>query len=1067
MTMKKTRHLITLVSVLVCFIVLILPFPSHADDTAVYDISQNVKPNVLIIFDNSTSMNDGVPYDDAEVYTPLTYATSTIYERTCIDRRWWGCAAYGWVISSMTLATFEAGDADDDGIYDSDSTIRKGNRLNFDGLNIGRKIDVAKVATKQIIDDTYQFVRLGVMVLNGNLNSSNANYFTDTSVLSTANGGAQIKQWDNAGGATDKDILRGYIDATSSGSLFNIHWTPLANRLIAAAQYFKHADSATYGNFGTTGGFADPISSSTWCRKNYVIIVTDGLPTHEGDTKSDSDDAYGEFDYIEGWFSGNGVSANYDGNGNDPNGAAYDDGGSDYLDDVAKYLYDTDLRPDICSSITQCKQNITTFTIGFTVAHDLLRDTAENGHGEYHTAFTPAELEQALTNVMATIIDRAQTFTAPVVPVQRTTSGDKMYISLFIPRSTGNFWPGYLVKLKIGSNGELMGFSDGYGSGTEIQVTDSDGVLNKDLLKSDGPPYPFWDAQYELKQRGSERDIYTYLGNSYDLNDDSNKFVTGNTTYLTATVLGGPVKQASANPLTSARDDLINYFRGADAYNEDGDSGADKYTEKKEYILGDILHSKPLIIDYEASNPTNPRRVIYVGTNDGMLHAFDDTNGSEKWAFIPPDLLPKLKNMVQETGHQYYVDGSPQAYILDNDHDGNIETPDQDGKFDKVIIIFGERRGGTSYCALDVTNPDDPQYLWRIDKANSTITGIPNPTMVISELGQSWSEPVIGKVKVGTTDTIVAIIGGGYATPENSGGRALYLINVLNGSLVKSFTSSDHANLTKSIPSTVLAVDTNFDGYINRVYVGDVGGQMWRFGNQTTGVEDGNVNNWTARRLFYESTLPNPKIFYPPDMVLEPGYAYLYFGTGDREDPMDMTDANGFYALKDKNVIGSYTTLVETNLVNVTSDQLQDPDVSETDKQTIRSQLATGNGWYITLSPAEKVLAPPTVISGLLLFTTFTPVNTVANPCSLGGDARLYIMDYLTAVSVRDLDADGDIDKNDLSENIGQGIPTEVVVTITETGETRGYIGAGGGIIEFELTGSVRRFNIDAWREEF
>jgi type IV pilus assembly protein PilY1 len=1055
--MKTTRPLIALV----CFIVLICPFISHAtDDTDVYDISTNVNPNVLIIFDNSTSMSNGIPYEDTVHYPPETYVWDTIYRRgTCKTYQGFWCIEYYW---NVYTGTFTDNSDPKDGIDDDSSRIRKGNRLNYDN-NVGDadKIDVAKTVTKEIIEDTYPFVRLGIMLLEGDLRSSNANYFKDTTILSTTYGGSEIKQWDNAGvTATDKDTLKNYVDTISIGSWLSVHYTPLANRLIAAAQYFKHVDSTTFGNFAT--GFTDPIDSTYWCRKNYVILVTDGMPTKEGNTKSADDDAEGEFSYIESFLGartdGNYSHGtyNYDYNPtasppdtdtdpycdyftSNPDNSPY--GGSHYLDDVAKYLYDTDLRTTI-----QETQNITTFVIGFAVDDPFLQRVADNGHGEYYTAQTSAELELALRRAMATIIDRAQTFTAPVVPVQRTSSGDKMYISLFTPKSTEKFWPGYLVKLKIGSNGELMGFSSDYGSGTEIQVTDSYGALNPDLLKSDRPPYPYWDAQRKLISRTIDRNIYTFLGNP-DLTDTSNTF---NTTNINATMLANPTR--GTTPVA----DLINYIYGLDAYDEDEDSNK---SEKRDYILGDILHAKPLIIDY-ASDPDDPHRVIYVGTNDGMLHAFRDTDGFEKWGFIPPDLLPKLKNMTETsvTGHQYYVDSSPQAYIKDVDHDGNIESGDQ------VVIIFGERRGGTSYCALDVTDPDNPQYLWRIDNA---VAGF-------EEMGQSWSEPVIGKVKAGTVgseiDTIVAIIGGGYSD-DNSAGRALYLINVLDGSLIKGFTSSDDANLAKSIPSTVLAADTNFDGYVNRVYVGDLGGQMWRFGLQRTSTddlrfEDGNVNNWTPRRLF-ASALSNPKIFYPPDMVLEPGYAYLYFGTGDREDPMDMTDTNRFYAVKDRNVIGTYTTLVDTNLVNVTADQLQDPNVSEADKQIIRNQLATGNGWYMTLDTAEKVLAPPTVISGMLLFTTFTPVDTLANPCSYGGDARLYVVDYLTAVSVMDLDADGDVDMSDQSTDIGQGIPTEVVVTITDTGETRGYIGAGGGIIEVELTGSVSRFNIDAWREEF
>lgn len=1075
--MKTTRIL----SALACLIVLICPFPSHADDTAIYDSSANVNPNVLIIFDNSTSMTDTAPYYDDTVYTPLTYATDTIYQRTCTEwnKKHTQCRTYGYAAISMTLATFQAGDSDHDGIYDSDSTIKRGNKLNYDNTSPGAKLTIAKQAIKQIIEDTYSKVRLGVLLLDGDLQDSDADYFKDTTILSTTYGGSPIQQWDDNGvAATDKDTLKGYItNISAGGGFFNVHYTPLANRLIAAAQYFKHADS-TWGNWGATGGLADPLSSAAWCQKNYVIIMTDGLPTREGDTRSNDDDAEGDFDYIESFLpyrtdtSGHGHwNYDYDATTNpsdvDPDHDFYEHipggGGSDYLDDVAKYIYDIDLRPDddITNGI-RGKQNITTFVIGFAMedADTLLSQTAHNGGGEYKAAYNANELEAALTSFMASIIDRAQTFTAPVVPVQRTTSGDKMYISLFTPRSGENVWPGYLVKLKIGDNGELIGFSGGYGTGTEVQVTDTDGMLSEDLVKSNLPPYPYWDAQHTLMQRDfatNPRKIYTYLGTNAHLNNSSNAF---NDTNITDAMLASPTKQAGAATGTTAKQDLINYIYGYDAYDENKNTHFD---DKREFILGDILHSKPLIIDYDASNLTNPHRVIYVGTNDGMLHAFDDTNGSEKWAFIPPDLLPSLKDMIQGTGHQYYVDGSPQAYILDANHDGDL----LDGT-DRVIIIFGERGGGTSYCALDVTDPDDPQYLWRVDKVDSTITGIPHPLWFNAELGQSWSEPQIGKVKAGTvgaeTDTIVAIIGGGYSD-VNSAGRAVYLINVLNGSLDKSFTSSDHASLTKSIPSTVLAADTNFDGYVNRVYVGDLGGQMWRFGNQA-GNEDGNVNNWTPRRLF-ASSLTDAKIFYPPDMALEQGYAYLYFGTGDRENPVSMTGTDRFYALKDKNVIGSYTTLVDNDLVNVTSDELQGSTYTDQQKADLRDLLLTGNGWYITLDTAEKVLAPPTVISGIVLFTTFTPVYSGDNPCSFGGDARLYAVDYLYAISVIDFDGDHNLEISDISKDIGQGIPTEVVITITDTGETRGYIGAGGGIIKFDLTDAVRGFQVEGWREVF
>jgi type IV pilus assembly protein PilY1 len=457
--------------------------------------------------------------------------------------------------------------------------------------------------------------------------------------------------------------------------------------------------------------------------------------------------------------------------------------------------------------------------------------------------------------------------------------------------------------------------------------------------------------------------------------------------------------------------------------------------------------------------------VIYVGTNEGMLHAFDDSNGSEKWAFIPPDLLPQLKNIAEGVGHQYFVDGSPQAYTLDGNHDGDF----LDVGTDKVIIVFGERRGGTSYCALDVTNPDAPQYLWRID---NTVTGF-------EELGQSWSEPVIGKVKIddgmgGTEDKTVAIIGGGYS-PDNSAGRSLYVINVLTGALVKNFTVSDHANMTYSIPSIPLAVDTTFDGYINRVYVGDLGGQMWRFGfqrvdDEDNGVENGNVGNWAPRLLFATNT--GSPIFYSPDLVLEPGYAYLYFGTGDRTSPCATPETNRLFAVKDRNEddvafasrVGAEGKLIEGDLVDLTANLIQDG--TEQQVADTYSLLGTKDGWYITMeSTGEKILAAPVVIYGMVLFSTFVPDT---DPCSYGGDAYLYAVDYLSGVSVLDFDEENEgLHKTDRSLNIGHGIPTEAVVTINAEGKTVVYVGAGGGIFRLLLPDVNGNFNIESWRELF
>lgn len=1027
--MKRTAFIISLLAVSM----VILPIFVSADDIDMYNTAA-LKPNVLIIFDNSGSMDTDVPYDDSTEYCSgagCYKETDTIYQRECLRWGWFGCRRWGdWVVYTGTFT-----DTNGDGIHDSDTNIRRGNRLNYDDGDYGTRLAVAKLAAKDIIEKSKDYVRFGVMVLNGqkDINSWGVTfpeYHNDTTVLSTAEGGALIEDREDVSG-----LISSIEGMVASGG------TPLANRLINAAKYFR-------GDFGS---YSSPLDATDWCRTNFVILLTDGKPEGEGNSLSANNN--GDYDHIEDFLDDNPGSRDVDSDSNDPDPSSdYINGGSDYLDDVAYYLHHTDDSLDPSGTI-EGNQNLTIYTIGFNVDHQLLQDTADNGGGTYHTTDNYQQLILALETIMASIIEKTQVFTAPVVPVQRTTSGNKMYVSLFTPKSHNNFWPGYLMKLHIGSNGHL------YANDETTPATDPEDNLIEELWDPTQSPNPYWEAHAVLRGMNLDsRNIYTYLGNA-DLNDISNAFVTDNT-LIDNTMLDNPTKSDNGDPSypgsDGARRDLMRYVRGYDSYDEDADG---LYNDKRANIFGDILHSRPVIVDYviDDEHPENNERVVYVGTNDGMLHAIDDSNGSEKWAFIPPDLLPKLRDIVEASGHQYFVDGSPKAYIQDVDNDGNIE----EGDGDQVIIVFGERRGGNCYNALDVTDPDDPQFLWRIDNSQDLHTnfGIPAADLVLTEMGQSWSEPEFGKVRGddgagGTEDKTVAIIGGGYWPDEQSQGNALYLIDITDCSVVESFTSSDHANMTYSIPSTVLAVDTTFDDYINRVYVGDLGGQMWRFGRQKVSAgddsrEDGDVSYWTPRRLFQGNS--GTKIYYPPDLVLEQGYAYLYFGTGDRADPMDVPtpdpDINRFYAVKDWNTpVSAFATLTES-----------DPDFFDLTTavytDTLREQILAGDGWYIIMeNDGEKVLAPPVVFWGVVYFTTFTPVS---DPCSYGGDGRVYAVSYLTA-------------EERCSEVVGYGIPTEVIITINGSGEAHAYVAVGGKIVLLDdPDGPGGNFTVNSWRELF
>ena len=200
--------------------------------------------------------------------------------------------------------------------------------------------------------------------------------------------------------------------------------------------------------------------------------------------------------------------------------------------------------------------------------------------------------------------------------------------------------------------------------------------------------------------------------------------------------------------------------------------------------------------------------------------------------------------------------------------------------------------------------------------------------------------------------------------------------------------------------------------------------------------------------------------------MLEPGYAYLYFGTGDRTNPSTTTGTNRFFAVKDRNETSdNFTTLDEDDLVNLTNNDIQDdPGSSDAIAQT--SGLVTEDGWYITMEgTGEKILASPVVIFGIVFFTTFVPST---DPCSYGGDAYLYAVDYLNATAVLDFDDENEgLHKSDRTLAIGHGIPTEAVITIDAAGDTVVYVGVGGGVFRLAGPETDSNFAIGSWRELF
>ena len=999
------------------------------------------------------------------------------------------------------------------------------------------KIEVARDVVTNLIETT-SGLNIGLMIFSSD--DQGSTFVTKDGYTTT------IKEMTDANKTALTNIVQG-LDAGGH--------TPLAESLFEAMRYFQGGSSAFHSN-----SYDSPISAS--CQQNYVVIITDGMSTSDDDSKLKTICNYGDCD----------------GDGNDPGSFhTTSNGSTDYLDDVAYYLYHHDQSDTYAGT-----QTVSTYTIGFgldgttsdgTFAVQLLQDTADNGGGTYYSATNYSSLTGALTDIVGQILEVNSAFVAPVVPTSpenRTYSAQRVYLGFFKPIQNSN-WKGNLKK---------------YGLSNSNQVVDADGNVATDdtgsfldsaksywSTSNDGANVDQGGAGALLLSRTDDSNprhfyTYTYNGTGTDdknLTDSVNSFTTGNT--LLPDRLG-----VSADEATK----IINYVHGYDAWDEDLDGNT---SEMRKWVLGDILHSRPLIQAYahfdataDEDDPTKNLSVIYVGSNDGQFHAFRDADGEELWSFIPPGVLPDMQYL-SDNIHQYFVDGSPAIWTYDHDNDGDIGptaeklSTDTDptgvtdnGDKDKAILLFGMRRGegldnllgdSTSrgaYYALNVTDPTAPQYLWRLD---SQTTGF-------GELGETWSEPVIGRMRLGNYTRIVAFIGAGYdnnedmrygntqkfpdadqttdtAGPEHIGandpvtdtpttsaatnttqfqpkGRGIYLVELAriasDGTVTVNTTptylwswvhtdaresSTNKANNPEfSFPSAISAVDTDFDGYIDTLYCGDTGGNMWRFDvkNKTS------TSTWSGTKIFSANPSDNPvsgedpatngrKIFYPPSVTLEAGFNALFFGTGDRPHALNKAVTDRIYALFDPDLQAAVT---ESNMVDVTEDILQsDTSTGSTvTPEDVTAQLndlmsSSKDGWFIRLDQidGEKVLSPAVVFDKVAYYTTFSPNIETEDPCKAGnlGAGRTFALNYLTGEAVFDYDTLNDgsstsnsrattdeegviLRRSDRVISVGSGIPSGVIIVCPDprlnpdSNDEKAFalIGSGGGVAKKKAT---------------
>lgn len=557
-------------------------------------------------------------------------------------------------------------------------------------------------------------------------------------------------------------------------------------------------------------------------------------------------------------------------------------------------------------------------------------------------------------------------------------------------------------------------------------------------IESDGSVGdPLWDAG-DIMPADHLRDIYT-------LNPASGNGVTFEWSNLS------PAQQAALNTLPDSTVDSLgsqrlDWLRGDDAQ-EQRNGGV--FRNRTITILGDIINSDPYFVgkpDYryhqlpdatEAAEYVTfrnsaayqaRREMLYVGANDGMLHAFDANTGAEQFAYVPNLVFEKLSALTEiDYAHQYYVDGSARA--ADAYVSGSWRT----------VLLGSLGGGGGGIFALDVTNPDTfntTSVMWEFTDA---------------DMGDHGTQATVVRLNNGDW---AALVGNGF---ESTAGRAyLYLVDLDDGSIIRKIPAGTE---TANGLATPVPVDTDGDRITDVVYAGDLQGNLWKFDLSGTNEAQWDVEfkqGPNDRPLFTATDAGGARqpITQRPAVGRHPDGGYmLYFGTGSFYAVGDNVVSSpapeqSFYGIRDNGsrLTNGRNQLQEQEIVAEVAAAAGDVRVVSDNAVNYGSDA----GWYLDLvSPVngaegERSVANPVLRGDRIIFTTLIPSS---EPCDFGGSGWLMELDALNGMrlpySVLDIDGDGQFDADDFVEVDGAMVPVSGLRSSVGIIKSPGIISAG------------------------
>ncbi|MEJ8294671.1 PilC/PilY family type IV pilus protein [Delftia tsuruhatensis] len=712
--------------------------------------------------------------------------------------------------------------------------------------------------------------------------------------------------------------------------------TPLEGTLLTALDYFRGENQWRNAGEGYVPA-CYPLPQS--CGRNFVVLLTDGLPSTRPDGTIIEDMAAG-------------------------------------------------LRQTAEAARRLREANVETFVIGFalpfgTNPEQLNQVAAAGGTGRAFAANDPATLDTALQAIFADIAARSSSVAAVAANSTNVTSSTRIYQARFDPRD----WSGTL------SAHSITGTAVAEQAQWEAGIPATRRILSYRPDTRKGVAFA-WDA-LNPEQQGQigSREVLAYLR-------------------------GSQAQEAPHGPL-----------------------------RKRTSLLGDIVNSAPVYVGApempysEASYRefrkarANRRKMVYVGANDGMLHAFDAATGQELFAYVPSTVIPHLRQLSDPNyRHRFYVDGSPMvsdAFIGDRW---------------RTILVGGLGAGGQGVYALDITDPDaiteaaaKDVVLWEFGDRDRRAPGSNRPAGFDMDMGFSFAQPSIARTRAGW----MALFGNGYNNVEadgaasTSGNAVLYAVNLETGALHRKWdTRRGVQDSTRRWPnglSTPAAVDLDDDGLVDRVYAGDLQGNMWRFDLMAaSGDGDGivpSVNGTPAPMTTpWGGSLHGQPITTRPEAKISHGtlqsHVQLLYGTGksfevgDHDAAAPASARQYFFSLLDEGAGGSSAS---HSVLKVTS---VDAGAANGDGRTTPMSLRlisdgrSGNrNWIMPLADAgERLITHPMLRRDRIIFTTAVPSTQM---CTAGGHSWLMELSLdgqgaeKYAEGLFDINGDGTVDGSD------------------------------------------------------